>query len=238
MISNQSSVATGKVCWLILFSIAMGYLEAAVVVYLRDIYYVSGFAFPLVPIHPRDLITELGREAATLIMLVGVGILGGRTKLQKVAFFLIAFGVWDVFYYVFLKLILGWPASLLTWDILFLLPFPWVGPVLCPVLLSFTMILLGTVFLRQENKHRAFKVSAGYWAWFIAGSLIVITSFCLDPLRHLAAFRADAMQPYRPGKFDWWLFALGEALLLVGVLRLIRRVKYPEAEQAARDHEG
>src|SRR5699024_5303295 len=107
--AHQPSATVWKMCWLLLFSIAMGYLEAAVVVYLRDIYYAGGFVFPLVPIHPRDLETELGREAATLIMLVGVGILAGRTRLQKVSFFLIAFGVWDVFYYVFLKLILGWP---------------------------------------------------------------------------------------------------------------------------------
>ena len=34
---------------LLLYAVAMGYLEAAVVVYLRAIYYPEGFSFPLKP---------------------------------------------------------------------------------------------------------------------------------------------------------------------------------------------
>lgn len=222
-VETQTSVSLRKLCWLVLFSIAMGYLEAAVVVYLRDIYYPAGFDFPLAPIRTRDLMTELGREAATLIMLVGIGIVAGKTKLQKISFFLIAFGIWDIFYYVFLKLILDWPTSLLSRDILFLLPIPWVGPVLCPCILSLSMILLSSILLYKEKKVPGFHVPTIYWFWFIAGSLIVIISFCVDPIRHLSAFSPDAMSTYIPGKFDWWLFALGELELLIGMGGLLRR---------------
>jgi hypothetical protein len=35
------------IIWLAVFSMAMGYLESAVVVYLRKLYYPDGFKFPL-----------------------------------------------------------------------------------------------------------------------------------------------------------------------------------------------
>src|SRR4030095_13106258 len=128
--------------FLLLFSTAMGFLEAAVVIYLRKLYYPGGFDFPLVVI-PRDVaVVELFREGATLIMLLAVGFLTGKTTAQRFCYFLFCFATWDIFYYVFLKVFLGWPESLLTWDILFLLPVPWVGPVLAPCLSSLTMILL------------------------------------------------------------------------------------------------
>ena len=105
--------------WVILFSIAMAYLESAVVVYLREIYYPEGFIFPLTPIDSTIAITEFWREVATLVMLLGIGILTGKSAPQRLAFFLLSFAIWDIFYYVFLYVLLGWPASLMTWDILF-----------------------------------------------------------------------------------------------------------------------
>src|ERR1044072_1504154 len=90
--------------WLTIFSIAMGYLETAVVVYLRKLYYPGGFNFPLVPVTLDIAKTEFWREAATLIMLVGIGVLAGKNKTQRFAYFLLSFAVWDIFYYVFLKM--------------------------------------------------------------------------------------------------------------------------------------
>jgi hypothetical protein len=69
--------------WLTVFSVAMGFLETAVVVYLRELYYPAGFAFPLAPIETSVAVTELLREAATLLMLLGVGVLAGRTAVQR-----------------------------------------------------------------------------------------------------------------------------------------------------------
>src|SRR5882724_9621043 len=131
------------------YAVAMAYLESAIVVYLRRLYYPQGlsfpltiadieglrylmahqsvFDFPLAIIDTPTLLLELGREAATMVMLATVGIAAGRTKVGKFAYFLLLFGVWDIWYYIWLKVFLGWPASLLTWDVLFLIPVPWVG---------------------------------------------------------------------------------------------------------------
>ncbi|MBK6833902.1 MAG: hypothetical protein IPG89_06345 [Bacteroidetes bacterium] len=65
-------------------------------------------------------------------MLVGAGIIAGKTRLTRFAYFIIAFAIWDIFYYVFLYVLLQWPESLFTWDILFLVPVPWTGPVIAP----------------------------------------------------------------------------------------------------------
>ena len=122
--------------WLGIFSVAMAFLEAIVVVYLRQLYYPQGFDFPLSPLAPKTIAMEWLREIATIIMLVAVGAIAGKNPLQKFASFLYSFAVWDIFYYVGLKLILDWPSSLLTWDILFLFPVRWIGPVLAPVICS------------------------------------------------------------------------------------------------------
>ena len=139
--------------WLTLFSIAMGFFESAVVVYLRAIYYPNGFNFPLINMNPAIAITELGREAATIVMLAGIGIVAGKNNTQRFAWFLYCFAIWDIFYYVFLKVLLNWPESLFTWDILFLIPLPWVGPVICPCIISLSMILLSVILVYFNDKN-------------------------------------------------------------------------------------
>ena len=86
---------------------------------------------------------EVVREAATLVMLLAVGGLAGRSWRSRLGYALVAFGVWDIFYYVFLKIITGWPHSLLDWDILFLIPLPWWGPVMAPVSIALVMLGVG-----------------------------------------------------------------------------------------------
>lgn len=146
-----------------LFAIAMGYLESAVVVYLRTLYYPDGFPIPVkigaIPIRftripefegrmPQSILrTEIGREAATIMMLVCLALLVGETPLRMLGVFLLAFGVWDIFYYVFLKVLIGWPESPKTLDILFLIPVPWVGPVWLPTSVSALMIIAGVAVL-------------------------------------------------------------------------------------------
>ncbi len=210
-----------RLSWLTLFSIAMGFLEAAVVVYLRYLYYPGGFKFPL-SLMPHDVVvTELLREFATLIMLTGVAALAGRTAHQRFAFFLIAFGVWDIFYYVFLKLLLGWPESLLTWDILFLLPVPWVGPVLAPCLVSLTMILLAGVVYYRDLQNSTVGINLLEWLLLIGGSLVILLSWTWDYFVHLpgsALFSVEKsisfFSTYTPQSYNWWMFGLGELLLL------------------------
>jgi len=126
-----------------LFGVAFGFLESAVVVYLRALLYADGFAFPLRSLPPLIFGTELGREAATVVMLAAAAWAPGGPGRLKLARFLFAFGLWDLFYYVGLKCLLGWPASFFTWDVLFLLPVPWVAPVLAPLLVAAYFVVVG-----------------------------------------------------------------------------------------------
>ncbi len=146
-----SSLRTRRTVWLVLYAVAMGFFEAAVVVYLRELYYPDGFRFPLVLLPDRIAWTELARELTTLIMLLAIAMIAGRDRLDRFFVFGFLFGVWDIVYYVGLWVLLGWPESLLTWDVLFLIPLPWLGPVFYPVLIS---LLLITGFLVHERSAR------------------------------------------------------------------------------------
>ena len=140
-----------KIIIITTFAIAMGFLEAAVVVYMREILYPAGFEFPLSPIPVNLALTELFRELATMIMLLSIGFLAARRFSTGFAWFIYSFAIWDIFYYVFLWAILGWPESLMTWDVLFLIPTTWTGPVLAPLVLSLTMILLAMIILQKAE---------------------------------------------------------------------------------------
>jgi len=213
-----------------LFAIAIAYLEAAVVVYMREILYPGGFAFPLSPV-PVDLIlTELFRELATLVILVSIGRLAASRFSTRFAWFLYIFAIWDIFYYVFLKAILGWPESLMTWDVLFLIPTTWTGPVLTPILVSLSMILLAMIILRKAESGKESRIPGKIWGGLILGSLILIFGWVFDYSRHmLSQFSLVEMTQvnnpevlelatsYVPLHFPWGIFALGEGLILVSI---------------------
>jgi hypothetical protein len=207
---------------LFLFGISFGYLEAAVVTYLRDLYdpmrrqvhpeRAQGELFPLITTdqlrdsgasNTRRLLTELGREASTLIMLATIGLAVSQRPHQWVAASLIAFGVWDISFYAFLRLLIDWPPSLFTWDILFLLPVPWVGPVIAPILVSLSMIGCGLVMLC-----RPITLRATHWLAIVAGGFVVVVAFCWD-------FR-NTSAGGMPNPFNWPLFAAGEMIGVAG----------------------
>ena len=169
-----------KIFWILVFSIAMALVEAAVVAYLRALYYPEGFAFPLELITVRHFIVELGREAATIFMLLSVAALSGKRFWEKFAYFVICFGFWDIFYYVWLKLALGWPSSLLDWDILFLIPLPWIGPVIAPVSIAIMMILAGLLIIALYKRGYDFRPSFLTWVLTIIGTLTILYSFMRD----------------------------------------------------------
>lgn len=216
----------------------MGFLETAVVVYLRALYYPDGFCLPLVNLDKTIAITELGREAATIIMLAAIGIIAGRTSTQRFAWFIYCFAVWDIFYYVFLKVLLDWPESLFTWDILFLIPLPWFGPVICPVIISLSMILLAGLLIYYNDKKARIKINAKERLLLIAGSLIVIVSFTIDCYKFIKSFpRSDspplgelevaavAIAHYVPQYFDWWIFWTGQSFILAAIFMFFFRAK-------------
>ena len=213
---------------LFLFGISFGYVEAAVVAYLRALYdpiraqfhpeRAKGELFLLItpeqlqatgPENTSRLRIELAREAATLLMLAAAGLAVARTAQEWLAAFLIAFGVWDISFYGFLSLIIHWPASLLTWDILFLLPVPWVGPVLAPIVVSLSMILCGIAVLRQKIWIRAL-----HWLAIISGGFVVILAFCWD-------FRNTSTGGV-PNPFNWPVFVAGEVIGLAGFFAALR----------------
>jgi len=219
---------------LILFGISFGYLEAAVVVYLRALYdpirarlhpgRKTGDLFPLIA--PRELIAagpenarrlniELGREAATIIMLAAFGLAAGRNFNQRMAAFAIAFGLWDISFYAGLKLLIGWPESLFTWDILFLIPLPWVGPVAAPVLVSLMLVACGLYSLNHGG------VPARMWHWLlmVAGGAVVILAFLWD-------YR-NTMSGGWPNPFHWPLFVAGNVIALAGFIAAARNPESP-----------
>jgi hypothetical protein len=155
-------------------------VESSVVVYLRLLYYPEGFAFPLKPGIASQIVVELAREFATIVMLVSVGMLAGRTRWQRFSYFMIGFGVWDILYYVWLKVMLNWPSSLFDWDVLFLIPVPWIGPVIAPVLVSIAMIAGGLLILRKEEQSGGFHTSWKATLPALAGSAVILWSFVLD----------------------------------------------------------
>ena len=169
------------------FGIAMGYLEGAVVVYLRA----AIEAGPVTPtIDPeafeRFAPIEIAREVATLIMIASVGWLAGASRLERLAWAAVVFGAWDIVYYVALWLAIGWPASLIDWDVLFLIPAAWVGPVWAPVAVSAALIGFGLVAARRLRAGRPIDVRPGRAALALAGGVLVIGSFLVDSARVVA----------------------------------------------------
>ena len=196
-----------------LFASAMAFLESAIVVYLRLIYYPGGFSFPLTDIPAEILIIEILREAATIIMLLTVSWMLARDRREWFAYFAYNFGVWDIFYYIWLKLFLNWPESVYEWDILFLIPLPWVGPVLAPVIVSVLLILAGLFLLAYPE----LKLSWRDWSIEILSGLIIILTFLFQ------LQRLESHQP--PQDYPWFLFAVGCILgLVVFFIRLRRAV--------------
>jgi hypothetical protein len=224
---NRATVA------LLFFSVSFGYVEAAVVTCsgalyepARERFYPNSppsDVFPLLterqlkevgPQQLRLLKAELGREAATLVMVGAVAIGVGRNGMQTLAAFLIAFGTWDISFYAFLKLLHDWPASLLTWDLLFLLPVPWAAPVLAPVLVSLSMIGAGLVLLGRDWTGSPVRLGLFHWLGLLAAGVVLVTVFTSD-FRNIAG---GAL----PHSFNWPLFTLGEAIALVTFLHALR----------------
>ena len=192
------------------FAIAMAWVESACVFYLRALVdRIEPYQPNPLPINDAFGNVELVREAATLIMLATLGMLAGRTWRRRIGYSAIAFGVWDIFYYVFLRIMTGWPKTLFDWDILFLLPLPWWGPVLAPVSIAILMILWGTLATQSRD-----EAADGRWASMLAGAgiALALAVFMIDAWQALPYGR-EAVLAALPTKFNWPLFSV--ALLLM-----------------------
>lgn len=177
-----------------IFAIAMAFGEAAVVVYLRAIYYPEGFSFPLKVFTDYKIVVEVLREAATLFMLIAVAYLAGKRFWERFAYFILAFGIWDIFYYVWLKGLLDWPSSLFDWDILFLIPLPWIGPIIAPISIAVLMIVFGLYIVCSFQERENIRPTLASYVLASAGIIIVLYSFMYD---FGATLRQQVPQPYK-----------------------------------------
>ncbi len=217
---------TEKQRWFVVafFAAAMAWVESAVVYYLRVM------IDRVVPYQPNPLPVSVGlgqielvREAATLIMLLTVGWLAGRTWRSRLGYAFVAFGVWDILYYVFLVPMGGWPRSLFDWDILFLLPLPWWGPVLAPMLIAALVVVGGTLVSQFDQPERPLWPGR-FASWLsLLGALLILYTFMADALR-AASGGVEAIRTVLPMWFNWPLFIVALTLLAVPIVDVSRQV--------------
>jgi len=202
--------------WLVvvLFAAGMAWVESASVYYLRVL---VGRVEPYqaIPLPISGILgrVELVREVATLVMLATLGVLAGGTMRARLGYTAVAFGVWDILYYVFLRIICGWPRSVFDWDILFLLPLPWWGPVLAPCCIATLMILWGTYASQSVSRNTTGDLTRIALGSSAAGIALALYVFMADSLR--ALYARQNVELVLPAEFNWWLFAIAVMLMAV-----------------------
>ena len=211
-LEKPSREAFWRWIYVVIFAVAFAWVEGSVVVYLREIYFEGSFDFPIFTewkggklVVDKLTRVELGREIATILMLVAVGCAAGKNALQKFCFFMISFGIWDTFYYIWLWVMVRWPESLMTWDILFFIPLPWVGPVITPVLIALTMAAAGSLIIYYGEKG-----CVTHLRWYdlvieLGCGLLIIIAFCWD-WKNIMRVPGDVLRNGIPNPFAWWLF--------------------------------
>ncbi|MBI4083805.1 MAG: hypothetical protein HY423_14470 [Candidatus Lambdaproteobacteria bacterium] len=201
-----------------MFGVLFGVLEAMVVIYLRALLGVQGpELFPLTallsaqPAHP--LRYEVYRELATLLALLPIAYLAsGRWGYRGLAYLLV-FGVWDLSYYAALKALINWPPSLLTYDVLFLMPTVSVAPVLCPLLVALTLVVGVSAYLLLAATRMPRSPSVLQWLLMALGLVTMSIAFTANS-QHLS-------KGGLPPQFPWWLFLVGYGLAAGGALAFL-----------------
>jgi hypothetical protein len=219
---NQERRAAYASLWVL--ALAFGWIEASVVVYLREIYvrevslqgpnYWAGLQVTLVSLPGHLVVVEMVREACTLLLLGAVAWLAGRRPADRAGAFLLSFGIWDLTYYAALKLIVGWPDSLSAWDILFLIPLPWVAPMWAPATIATFFVAAGSYLFWTSERERRYR-------WPDIG--VLVASVLLTIAAFLVESRA-AIDHRVPEAFPVWLFGAGVVLGAVWFIRVERGV--------------
>lgn len=212
-----------RIAVVVIFAVAMAWMESATVVYLRTLVgRVEPYQQSPLPIISSFGVVEVIREAATLLMLMSAGWLAGISWKSRLGCFMAAFGVWDIFYYVFLKIIVGWPHSLYDWDVLFLIPLPWWGPVLSPILISLVLVLFGTVLMLSEFDGWIFRPSTLSWGFHFCGIVLALYAFMENSIEIL--LKGGNLHSKLPTEFNWPLFVLGFIFLLAPIIGTAEQV--------------
>jgi hypothetical protein len=195
-----------------LYALAMAYLESAVVVYLR-----GALGMAASTVFPVDFSgaagslasIELGRELATVLMIGAVGWIAGLSPLERLAWAAVVFGIWDIGYYGWLWVFSGWPTGPGTWDLLFLVPVPWAGPVWAPVVVSLGLVGFGLAVAGRLRAGRPLRMGRGRFAILVAGGVVVVVSFTLNA--------GVVLSGGIPTSFAWPIFAAGMLIGLAAV---------------------
>lgn len=202
------------------YALAMAWVESAVVYYLRThIDRIEPYQANPLPLIGGLGPVELIRELATVIMIFTVGVLAGRNWRARIGYMAIAFGLWDIFYYVFLRMMCPWPQSLLDWDILFLIPLPWWGPVLAPTLIAALMVVWGTLATQFERSRPPMLSNWGVWVLNLIGVALALYVFMADAIR-VASGGVEVLRNLLPTTFNWPLFLIALALMAAPVVNL------------------
>jgi hypothetical protein len=220
------TTARARTCWwlVVVFAIGMAWVEAACVYYLRVMVdRINPYQPDPLPIRGVLGQVELVREAATLVMLLTIGMLAGRTWHTRLAYAAIAFGIWDIFYYVFLKVICDWPKSLFDWDVLFLLPLPWWGPVLAPASIAMLMIVWGTL-VTQSTDPKPVYASSRWWLVSWSGIVLALYAFMADAL-HTVHQGLEVTRTVLPTTFNWPVFVVALTLMAAPVAQIAWRLR-------------
>jgi hypothetical protein len=218
---NQTRRAAYASLWI--FALAFGWIEASVVVYLRDIYAreaalqgggaLEGLQVSMVALPARLTLLEVAREASTIVLLGAVAWLAGGRVRDRIGAFVMAFGVWDLTYYGGLKLLVGWPDSLSTWDILFLIPLPWVAPVWAPAAVAAIFTAAGSHLFWTPERERPYR-------WLDLG---VLAAAALGTIAAFLFESGAALDRRAPEHFPLWLFWASVALGTAWFLKIERR---------------
>ena len=212
--------------WLlvVVFAASMAWVEAACVYYLRALVdRLEPYQANPLPIDGVLGRVELVREAGTLVMLLAVGGIAGRTRTTRLGYAAIAFGIWDIFYYLFLKIIHDWPKSLFDWDILFLIPLPWWGPVIAPISIASLMIVWGTLVTLVSVRDPGSAATSIWWRFSALGTALALYVFMADSFLAVSQ-GVDATRTVLPTVFNWPVFALAVTLMAAPVAQLAWRI--------------
>lgn len=176
--------------------------------------YAPNFQLALVSLPVRFVALEMAREACTIVLLAGVGWLAGGRPADRIGGFIASFGIWDLTYYAVLRLVSGWPERMTTWDILFLIPSPWVAPVWAPVTVAALFVAAGSYLFWTAGHVRRYR-----WPDVV----VLLVAVWLT----LAAFLvgSPAVISHRmPEHFPVWLFWFGVILGTAWFVRVERVV--------------
>ncbi len=223
--------------WLIVaaFAGAVAWMEATTVVYWRMLLDRLDPYQPLPLPNPDGLCDiEVYREASTLLLFLALGLLAGRNWRSRVSYALIAFGIWDILYYVSLVVLIGWPQSILDWDLLFMIPLPWWGPVIAPTSIAVMLIVGGTLVSQFDEAERPIWPSRGALLLTGLGALLALYVFMSDAIRVLPQGVA-ATRDVLPTRFLWPLFVPALCLMATSIVDVGRQVRVKEKTNVGRD---